>query len=75
MGGPITSPLTPESRSLDDPPERFEKHEQAASLVGLARIEGGFDESSVSADDDFDGQPGAFDAGYNPGRQFKSSWI
>ena len=60
-------------RSRHLTPERLEKHEQAASLVRLACIEGGFDQSSVSADDDFDGQLGALDPGSNLGRQFKSS--
>ena len=38
-------------------PERLEQHEQAASLVGSASIESSLNQSSVSPDDDFDGQP------------------
>ena len=44
-------------RSRHLTPERLEQHEQAASLVGSASIEGSLNESSVSPDDDFDWQP------------------
>jgi hypothetical protein len=60
----------PPSLASSRTPQRLEQHEQTASLVGSASIEGGLNKSCVSPDDDLDGQPGAFDAGINPGRQF-----
>ena len=44
-------------RSRHLTPERLEKHEQAASLVGSASIEGSLNQGSVSPDDHFDRQP------------------
>ena len=44
-------------RSRHLTPERLEQHEQAASLVGSASIEGSLNQGSVSPDDHFDRQP------------------
>ena len=68
VGDPVGN--FPSSLASSRTPQRLEQHEQTASLVGSASIEGGFDERGVSADDDFNRQPGGLDAGINPGRQF-----